>query len=305
MIEINLLPEKLRKVESTPLPRQLTIYLGVALSAGMIFLNWFFFNETDKAEEKLAKVKVEISSEQNKIKQLEALALEIDAIKKHVNTVENLYRNRTIWAKVLFDLKNIMHQQEFNNENEDREYLWLKELKLEDTRTSGGGFGVAPQKTKTMKLNGYASAKGTRRATMMIRNLIDSMVGYTPEKSPEEEALENLEERLELRKELDEKLKTKGKKKKKLSEQEERKLRAEDELIRHLQDKKSGGVATMPFMEFFNEATRDVKLKWSDRAPSASGGKSKEMKMLPLQAMGFEIKLSFKPKVKKAVTPGF
>lgn len=300
MIEINLLPENLRKAESTPLPRQLTIYLGVAVCAGLLFLNWFYMNESSKADKKLKRVTAEVNQEQQKITALDNLIAEIEQIKSHVTTVEDLYRNRTIWAKILFDLKNIINEQEYNKANDALEYLWLTSLSLEESRSSGG-FGMPAQKTKTMKLEGQASAKNTRRATMMVRNLIDSMVKYTPEKSPEEEAMEKIEERIKLREAIEEKLKD-GKKKKKLSAMEERKIRAEEELIKHLKDKKSGGIATMPFMKFFDESTREVKLKWSE---NSSGGSNSKMKQMPGQAMKFELKLGFAPKKKAAPQVGF
>ena len=305
MIEVNLLPENLRKNEGTPLPRQLTIYLGVAVCMSLIFLNWFYFKEIEKAENKLKKINTSIVDEKIKVNELDALIQKITIIKSHVTTVENLYRNRIIWAKVLFDLKHVINKQGYNKPNAKREYIWFTELSLSEKSVRSRGLGMPAQKVKSIKLKGIASAigsGGSRRATAMVTSLINTMVNYKPEKSPEDEAIEEIEKTLKLRQEIEEKLKGNGKKKKEqLSEHEERKLRAENELIKHLQDKKSGGIALMPFMKQFNEK-RDLKLSWNDKV-SAGGGEKR--KLMPEQAMKFELDLTFKPQKKKVLQPGF
>ncbi len=303
MIEINLLPEELRRVEGTPLPRLLTICLGVAICVTLLFLNWFYFNETAKAKAKLKKVEKNLVAEKGRIKKLDKLIQKITTIKAHVSTIEDLYRERIIWAKVLFDLKHIVNQQEYNKQNKEREYIWFTDLVLGSKKVGGGMLGMPSQSVKLITIKGVASARGTRRATAMIRSLIDTMVSYKPEKSPEIEAVEEIEKTIKVRKAFEEMLKKKGKKGKVVLDQAtKRKIRADNELIKHLQDKKSGGIAMMPFMNQF-EGRRQLKIKWQDKM---NASKSKDgKKFMPESGMKFELTLSFKPKKKKTVQPGF
>jgi hypothetical protein len=299
----------MRKVEATPLPRLLTIYLGVAVWATLIFINWYYVKESSKVEAHLKKIKAEESKLKQEEAKLDALIAEIEQSKVYVETAETLYRKRTIWSKVLADLKQIMNDQGYNKTNENREYVWFKSLTLEHKAAARVNPFMAaksgpPKPTEFVKLDGYASARGTRKATKMVQDLVASMVAYKPKELPEIEALDKLEKELKARQKKIKEMQEKNKGKKVvLSEKQQREIRAAEELKKHLQERKSGGIATLPFFGLFDKASRTVETKWKENASSSSGGKSDAN--MPQGAMEFVIKVGFKPKEKPAAKPMF
>lgn len=288
MIEINLLPEQLRRSEGTPLPRQLTIYLGVAITLGLIFVNYHFYMKTGKARGDLQGWQQRLVEVQNEEKQLQAILAEISGIETHVDACEELYRNRTVWAKILNDLKRIVNEQGFQRLNEDGEYLWFQSMSLRKARRRSAV--PDPNEPEDMLvLDGYASSKGSRRGARMVEDLLNAIVSYRPDVPPEQETYEMTEEE----KERMARLLEKQEKGESLTPEETRRLSAAQEREAFRKSKKSGSIAMKGFYEFF--VTREVETTWLDAMPS---GSTKGLEGLPKTATKFTIRLGFKPRIK-------
>ena len=118
MIHINLLPEKFRRVEGTPLPRQLTIYVGVALCSGLMAANAvFMFNRLPQAQAQLETVTKQVSTLATKAKEVDAMEAKIKGIEGRTTAIEQLYRERIVWAKLLSDFRNIVNTQSIDPAN--------------------------------------------------------------------------------------------------------------------------------------------------------------------------------------------
>ena len=297
MIEINLLPEQMRRAEGTPLPRLLTICVGVALALLLIFVNAKYYMRTKKAVERKDTLIRDVADLQVQEQELTRIEGEIAAIGARIHAAEELFRNRIVYAKLLADLKRAINQLGFERMNEAREYLWLHTLSIEQSR-SAGPYGATDGPKQFLKLEGYASAAGnnTRRASQMVNDLMYGLLTYTPSKTPEEEARERREEELEGRiAELQ------AKDPEALTEDERRELEAAEAFEQHLKSHRSGLIARKPLYEaYFTDQGRDLSVEWED---SLSTGGQNTLPNLPNAAMGFDIRLGFRPRQQAEEAP--
>ncbi|MHC4886056.1 MAG: hypothetical protein ACYTGH_13325 [Planctomycetota bacterium] len=294
MIEINLLPENLRRSESTPLAQQLAIYIGVAAWAGLIFLNVSYYNQTTQAEKILKDKKVEITNKKKAEKELKEVKGKIAGIKTHVNAVEALYRNRLVWAKVLSDLKQIMHKQGYKRINTEGEYLWFNDLQVKAMRKVGAAK-TAGGPTHEVIITGYASAKATRRATLMIERLMAEMKDFKPDLDQKDRLSEELKKKIIENKKSQDEQEKKGQAKAKAGSPLDAQLKAREEkadqkLLEHL-ELDSGGVAVQSFWELFQGLT--YKQSWEEEL--SLGDAAKALQKVPLSGMKFELHLGIKP----------
>lgn len=295
MIEINLLPEHLRRAEGTPLPRILTIYIGVAVCLGLIFLNYHFMVKSEQAAKKRDDLQARVNDLQQQIKELDRIEQEIMQVRTHVSAVEELYRERVVWAKLLWDLKTIVNNQEYNRKNANREYLWFYEMNVEESRSRQG-------QATTLELSGYASASGrTHEATVktsrMIQEMVDEMRTYTPETGDGEEPLAELDEEHKERLEI-----LRAKDPSELTEEERMELKAAEAYEEHLRLHRSGAVARKSFMSFFKPETVDYNLQWSDDFDAGGGRGAEPLDEPPTQAMGFTLSMELKGRQKQEET---
>jgi Tfp pilus assembly protein PilN len=327
MIEINLLPEHMRRSVGTPLGRQLIIYVGVALWMGLIYLNVSRFYDIKNAEKTLADLQRDVSNLRPVEKKVKEIEEKISGIKARVDALETLYRQRMVWAKILYDLKKIVQQQGYEKINDDLEYIWLTKLSVEEKR----GAPMGGEKTTELILEGYASASGresTRKTADMIRKLMDDMVRYRPEEEDKERkaALEHVrkskkdresrdaEDKASEEKKTDESIKDfsapqkkddaapegegnepeEGKKRISALLAKKQEVKATEILEEHLKTE-SGDLAKKPFFHFFTG--RSSSYKWVDSGLD-TGEAAKRLELVPPKAMEFEIRLDIKPPVK-------
>lgn len=240
MIEINLLPASMRKPESTPLPRLLLTYAGIAICCGFGVVCFHLgYNVLPDKQDKLDRKTDEVKKLQLKARKLVEFQTEIDGIKLHVDAVKELYAKRRIWSKILYDTKKIVTlESKMDYLNKDRRYLWLHRFKYDSGRRG-----------QTLVLEGYATARTAVDEFEIVKTFIKNLREYTPPQSPEDEKREELAGKIKAlemaRKKAQEadpefELPAKTKKQKDLEKQ-----------LGALGGKKSGAIATKPFMDFF------------------------------------------------------
>jgi len=256
MIEINLLPVSMRKVEGTPLPRLLVTYLGIIVACVLLWLNLqFILKEIPQANREKDQLSKELKEAEESSKRLDVLEAEIEDIGAHVESVKDLYRGRVIWAKILYDLKMIVNADEsLNRENSDRRYLWITDLKLGKSGKGGASEVV---------LNCFASAPTTANGTTIVRNFLNNLAQYRPKEAPETQMRKMLEEtlqRMEFRRRQGAQQTEEGELPPKTPEQleTERQLEA-------LKTRASGRIATMPFSDLiYGDSINYSNMTWSE-----------------------------------------
>lgn len=157
MITLNLLPENMRKRECLP-KRQLLILLAlVAVLGGLVYMiaNVHFVTLPGLRQERRTLAQTERQL-RIAVGELKTLDQEIARMSGCVDAVKGLYRQRTVWAKTLADVKNVVTEQQ---------RLWL---------TSFAGRG------KTIALNGFAAAASRMEAMRMPERLLQGFRDYSP-----------------------------------------------------------------------------------------------------------------------------
>lgn len=102
MIQINLLPEDLRKVEHTPYPRLLVILSGVILFCSLSFYALhIYWIRIPNMEEKLESEKKRLADIKAFNKQITKLEKELEAMRQRRDIVMRLVLDRVRWAKKL------------------------------------------------------------------------------------------------------------------------------------------------------------------------------------------------------------
>ncbi len=282
MITINLLPEALRRPEATPLPRFLALCAGVVVNCALAFVfAWLQFSLLKIEEQRLVDKKAEVDRLKAEAAELDTIKAEIEDKKKRIEIVRNLYLNRTVWSKILYDLKRVVAWdpvQDFANDM--RRYTWLAGMK-------GASGGV-------MELNGYCAAEEENVAMRQMELLLNSMRKYNPAK-PEEEAKIALERICRnLQAEL-EKERAKATPNATAIEALQKDL---DEARRRLEEvgkmPSSGAIASTNFLEFFKpESPTMGRLGWQKGGFKVEGVEKDET--LPIGAQVFKLTFELKP----------
>lgn len=174
MININLLPEVLRKKERMPLPQFMALLVMIGLIGGAFYMiTKYQFNvipTLNRQESSLNQNKRELTAQTEELKKINA---EIDKLSNYVNTVKGLYKNRIVWAKILSDIKNIVNfDPSLSEYNGEMRYLWI-------TKLSGSG--------KQIRLNGFATAANEVVAMRMPERLLSTILTYAPVTLPEKD----------------------------------------------------------------------------------------------------------------------
>ncbi len=102
MIEINLLPEEMRRVESTP-PVRLAMYLFwiVAACIGGVWILYYYRVYIPKIKEDIAITEVDIKKWTEKKMEVEKVEGEIAVLKQKVEAVDKLEQGRIKYARLL------------------------------------------------------------------------------------------------------------------------------------------------------------------------------------------------------------
>jgi Tfp pilus assembly protein PilN len=284
MIEINLLPEALRKAEGTPLPRFVAMCAGIVVNGILLVLLLHLvinvLRDTQERHDKLAK---EVSERKEEAKKLDDLQLQIAQINARVDAVRTLYQNRTVFAKILWDLKQIIdYDERINESNPEGRYLWLTSLKY--------------QVGKTLDIEGLASGANTTEASKNFEELLRQINTYRCEKAPEELERKDLEERRTRVKVEMATAKARAASPEEADVQEYQKQL--DEIEKRLQEIQkavpSGGVAKLSFLEFF-KSLQWKGISWQTIASAEKTEKGAKAENMPFGAQKFLLTLDLKP----------
>jgi Tfp pilus assembly protein PilN len=243
MININLLPEQLRRPEPTPLPLALTFLVGLA---AVVFLGlmWhsYQFRVIPGLNREITRERTEERRLREEEAELQVLRRQINAIREHVDAVRTLYRGRTVWARILSDIKHLVTEDEaVNNANPGQRYLWLNNIAFRANRFT---------------LRGYASASNSTLGMPMHERLLHGFYTFAPTENPEAAAIRRIEADLEAIRygaaSESPDFVSPG--------EREAELRRKLEEIRRA---RSGGIALMPFLTFIKPgAIRDLGGSW-------------------------------------------
>ncbi|MHC4916460.1 MAG: PilN domain-containing protein [Planctomycetota bacterium] len=102
MIEINLLPPEHRPVERTPLPRLLTILVGVLMTmVGLVFWATFTFVWIPSAKRLLNEARQSEVKKRKQRQEVEEIIRTLEVYTKRETTLRNLYMERLRWTRIL------------------------------------------------------------------------------------------------------------------------------------------------------------------------------------------------------------
>lgn len=274
MIDINLLPEVMRKKERTPLP-QLIGYIFMAALLALAGLSIFYY--MNNVVPTLERNRNGLSSKRNQlrdeVKELQELNNEIERLSDYVDTVKTLYKQRIVWSKILSDLKNIINfDPDMAVYNADMKYIWLVSL-------NGSN--------KSINLRGYATSANQLLAMQMPEQLLAYFISYSPTSLPEKDEEERLEGELRLAMAEHDKLRSENPD---LSIQGEREV-AIRKRLEEIKNIKSGGIAMKPFSSFLVPGSlRLHEATWTN-APSAH---TTGVEVFPKQAWNFSLSMMLK-----------
>ena len=230
MININLLPDHLRGSEPTPLPLAVTFFVGLVLVGFLgLTIYRYQYRVIPKLTKEIANEKAEEARLQAVEKDLQLLRSRINVIREHVDAVRTLYRGRTIWARILSDIKHLITEDAtLNNANAGRRYLWLTNIDFTSPR---------------LTLKGNAAATDRNRAIEIHARLLRAFQDFTPTESPEVEEIRRIEAELEA-------IRTgAGLESSDFVSTEERETELRNRLA-EIRNVRSGGIALMPFLTF-------------------------------------------------------
>ncbi|MDR1519328.1 MAG: hypothetical protein LBU23_04175 [Planctomycetota bacterium] len=279
MININLLPDVVRKKERMPMPQLLVICATLAVLG---LLGYFTMNYQLNVVPELARRRAVLEQQkreaQAKSDEWKKINEEITRLSGYVNTVKTLYVNRVVWGKILSDIKNIVNFDSIMSQaNPEMRYLWLDKL-------SGKG--------KNISLSGFATSSNMMVGQQMLESLLQGFRTYRPFGLPEKGEEERLQEELRAvmveyaaRRREDPKLPEQG--------EEEAAIRKRQEEIKTI---RSGGIAMLPFSELLVPGSIRLINTTVTQAPKPRGaGMSGEMlEMFPSQAWSFGISMALK-----------
>jgi len=127
MIEVNLLPQELRRVEHTPLPRFLIIIVGttlvsVALALGAIV----HMRRLPDLARNNAELDQQIASAAPSEREHDILLGQIEEVRQRKRAIAEIWRARIIWSKKLVQLSEMMPK-----------FVGLEKLTLQEAKRSG------------------------------------------------------------------------------------------------------------------------------------------------------------------------
>ncbi|MHC5055819.1 MAG: PilN domain-containing protein [Planctomycetota bacterium] len=165
MIEVNLLPEDRRPVERTPLPRFLTILVGVVGFCVEAILLVMILADSPVQKDKLKGIERRITDAREQMARIKTFKSRIDVMEKRNNDINDLYRRRRTWAPLLHR----MSAPEVLPRN-----IWYKEIILKQGRPVRGK--PAPEE---LTLVGYARGGSDDGSDSMYQaaQAIDDFVG--------------------------------------------------------------------------------------------------------------------------------
>lgn len=277
MININLLPDTLRKKERMPVQYLLGIVGGIAI---FLLLGYVIADYEMNIIPGLKNERETLTQDRNRLRlqaeELKQINAEIARLTEYVDAVKTLYRNRVVWSKILSDMKNIVNFDPAMSEyNSDMRYLWF-------TKFSG--------KSKNITLTGFATASDQVVAIQLPERLLQGILTFAPPGLPEKG------EEVRLQNEL------------KAAVAEYEGLRRDNpdlppqgpneiairERLEEIKKFKSGGIALQPFSKSLTPGTLRLNSATWTTAPQPRGTAKELSEIFPKQAWNFSISMDLK-----------
>jgi Tfp pilus assembly protein PilN len=144
MIEINLLPEELRRTEGTPPTRLAAIFLSVAVacSIGALIVSYYFVKIPGKKQD-IATARSEIDSLEKRKAEVEKTREQINNLEAKVKQLDNLTHSRLRYARLLHRLCNAVTQTDG---------AWLRTFNIDDAGQTAPNAG----RRYNVTITGYA-----------------------------------------------------------------------------------------------------------------------------------------------------
>lgn len=279
MININLLPESLRRKSGIPFPQMMGLLAAVVVLGALVYMVTKYQLDTlPELRNKKQSLQVRQAQLQKKAEELKKINQEISRMSSYVDAVKGLYKQRVVWSKVLADIKNIVNFDPSMSEyNTDMRYLWL-------TKLTG--------KEKAISMQGYATASSQVVAMQLPERLLHSMRSYAPANLPEKDEEIRLQDELRLAVSEHE---AERRERPELPMQGPRELTIRQRL-EEIKNIKSGGIALMPFHSMLVGGSLKLNRANWVKAPTPKGYlPGQEIgQIFPEMAWSFSIEMTLK-----------
>ncbi|MBI5367887.1 MAG: hypothetical protein HZA54_12680 [Planctomycetes bacterium] len=124
MIRVNLLPIEKRHPERTPLPRLISIFVGVGVSFGLLVANALFYLKVAEAETRLASLQADRDGRREQVKEYDQVKAKREEADKRKRAIESIRGSRTfLWSFEIDKLCDVIN---------DCPTVWLTSLRCGD-----------------------------------------------------------------------------------------------------------------------------------------------------------------------------
>ncbi len=278
MIDINLLPQSMRKKESMKLSQLLVAALLIAVLGVLVhFVTKYHFDIIPGLESRISLRERERAELRVKAEELRQINAEIDRLTVFVEAVKGLYKGRVVWSKVLSDVKAIVNfDASMSHYNAEMRYIWLNDF---------------TGREKKITMNAFATASSQVVAMQMPEQLLQRIRSYVPAALPEQGEEERLQE--ELRRAVAEhENERRDRPELPIQGPRELSIRQRLEEIRTIQ---SGGLALLPFNDLLVPGSLQLRSASWTSAPQPKGDRGREMaEVYPKMAWSFAIEMDLK-----------
>ncbi len=161
MIEINLLPLELRPPEPTPWPKLLALLgVGLVLLAEGLVLVYYHFNLNPTLQDLHRNLQEELRTKMERAARADALKAEIDDYKLRAATIIQIRKARTLWAKKLDQIVDIVP-----------DFVWLSGITVAEGQT-----GRTP-KGPVITLSCSSLGSDEKRVATFLRTIKNHPIG--------------------------------------------------------------------------------------------------------------------------------
>lgn len=165
MIEINLLPLEMRKVDRTSLKRLVSTVAAIVLFSGSVIGVALSVKAYRSEVTKKAEATAEVARVEPVAKEYDALDAEVKGIETRIQTIEKIRTTRMRWGRKLDQLYAVLP-----------EYVWFEKLELKNVKAAG--TQVVP--TSTLVMECLLAGADEKRYAEFRRVLTGEVVGDAP-----------------------------------------------------------------------------------------------------------------------------
>lgn len=165
MIEINLLPPEMRKIDRTSLKRLASMVTAVILLSASVIGVTMFVKNYYAAQDDKQRLTADVNRLEPLAKEYDVLSAELKGIETRLTTIEEIRATRVRWGKKLDQLYAILP-----------EYVWFEKVQLKTAR------GATPNTGPTAKLtlDCFLAGADEKRYAEFRRVLTGELVGTGP-----------------------------------------------------------------------------------------------------------------------------